>query len=62
LTLWYKENIEYSSLNLNDQLLLKESLLSFLSINLSLPKFLLHIETSFNSTVVDFLSMYGYLS
>ena len=62
LTLWYKENIECSDLYSNDQVFLKESLLSFLSSNLSFPKFLIFLETSFNSSVVDFLSIYGYLS
>ena len=61
LTIWYKENIEHSFLSPADQAHLSDLFLSSLSSNLPLSKFLINIETSFNSNLVDFLNIYGYL-
>jgi hypothetical protein len=61
LTIWYKENILATGLEFNDNDSLNNLISSTLFINLSFPKALSSVNMIFNSSIIDFLNIYGYL-
>lgn len=62
LTIWYKENILATGLELSNNDTVNHLISSTLFINLSFSKALSSVNIVFNSSIIDFLNIYGYLS
>lgn len=62
LTIWYKENILATGLEFSDNDTVNNLIYSTLFSNSSFSKSLSSVNMIFNSSIIDFLSIYGYLS
>lgn len=62
ITIWYKENILSTGLNLNEHIDLNDTLSSMLFTDDVFCRKLSKVNVFFNSSVLDFLNFYGYLS
>lgn len=62
LTIWYRENILATGLEISNNIAVNDLISSTLFVNFSFSKSLSSINMTFNSTIIDFLNIYGYIS
>lgn len=62
LTIWYRENILATGLEISNNNAVNDLISSTLFVNFSFSKSLSSINMTFNSTIIDFLNIYGYIS